>query len=717
MALRTNNKKAHIFLTRTQIVLTVLALLSCIMIDYIVMSSSLKRKQDDEIAGATVYGQGIASSIILSLDQVINTSIVLKDIYEEFGDRFISTFSVLCHHFYEDNPSIGSMYIAPNAVVAAAYPPSIQKATIGFNMLEDENQRGKAQQAIDTRKITVAGPLPLVEGGTGLLVRNPAFKNDEFAYFSVVAVDWDDFTSRVFKSINHQNSGYYVSVWKDDNFNTTTDNFGCIINDKHAEMDRRVQISIRIPNDTWYLSVEPIEGWSGIGSIWKQIAVSIFLILIFIGLIIYRQYESNKKLYEFEHDILTGLYTRSAFYRRVRKMFRENPDVNYDIVVSDIENFKLLNAVYGTKTCDQLLCYYADEFQRLNPDAILARYGGDLFVSIFKSSQNIGITDFENSVNQIAKNSPIPSSIVKYGVLGKVDKTVPPNILCDRALLAAKSILHNYAVTVSNYDGPISHKHAKEQLLEAAFADAIKNEDFKVWFQPKFDAITEELVGAEALVRWINPDGQTISPADFIYVFEEDGLIVQLDLYVFTSVCKTIKRFMNAGIKTVPISVNISRASLHHTGIIQKYKDVIEETGIPVELVPLEITETTAFKNKQIKELAEQLKAAGFRIDMDDFGTGSSSLASLNLIPFDVLKIDKSLVDFIGTPDGEELVRHSIELAHFKNIHVIAEGVEKQEQLEFLRKYGCDTIQGYYFSPPLPLEKYINRFQEYSKAE
>ena len=155
------------------------------------------------------------------------------------------------------------------------------------------------------------------------------------------------------------------------------------------------------------------------------------------------------------------------------------------------------------------------------------------------------------------------------------------------------------------------------------------------------------------------------------------------------------------------MSINVSRACLHHSGLIQKYKEIIKNNSILPDYVPLELTETYESSNLKLKELTATLKQEGFKIHMDDFGTGLSSLSCLNLLPFDVIKLDKSLIDFIGNDGGDEILRHTIELAHFKKMNVVAEGVETEEQLDFLRKLHCDIIQGYYFSKPRPYDDFI----------
>lgn len=714
LASKRKTTSKRFFLTKGQIVIDCFVLVLCALISSLFVHNVNKNRKETQLAEAAIYGQNVAAGMLLVLDQSINATQVLKNLYMDYGKDLENDFSSICAHFYNDNPEIGSIYIAPKGVIKIAYPEIVAEKTLGFDMLNDPDQGPRAQMAIDTGRVTIAGPLKLIEGNTGLIIRNPCFQNGKFTFFSIVVLDWYSYVRQVFRVINIKDSGYHIAVWKKNNQNVITDTYGFILNDSGKDISRIIDIEIRVPNDAWHLSVEPINGWASLSDIIPIIIACIFVVLGLLCFIMYNQIQDNRKIYEYEHDILTGLYTRSAFYRRVRKLFKENPDVEYDIMVSDIENFKLLNAVYGTKKCDELLQYLASEYQKILPDPIFARYGGDLFVNIFRNSMRSSADAFEKKVLEIAANAPIPNPVIKYGYYGKVDKSLPPNLLCDRALIAAKSILRNYDNTIANYEGEISHRHMKEHVLEASFLDAIENKDFKVWYQPKFDAKTEKVIGAEALVRWIS-NGNIISPADFIYVFENDGLIVRLDEYVFRTVCSTIKTMLDEGARVLPISINLSRASLNHTGITEKYKNIIDEIGIPIDLISLEITETTAIQNNQIKNLAVELKEAGFRIDMDDFGSGSSSLASLNIIPFDVIKLDKSLIDFIGTPDGNELLRHSIELAHFKNIHVVAEGVEKKEQLDFLRSLKCDTIQGYYYSAPLPYEKCIEYMRKMDK--
>ena len=214
------------------------------------------------------------------------------------------------------------------------------------------------------------------------------------------------------------------------------------------------------------------------------------------------------------------------------------------------------------------------------------------------------------------------------------------------------------------------------------------------------------MVGAEALIRWRGKDGNLISPAEFIPLFETDGLIPILDEYVFKKVCEYQKMRLEKGKIIVPISVNLSRASMFKKDFIKNYAKIANDMGISRSCVPIEITESMAVKSSSVKSFAEELINEGFSLHMDDFGAGYSSLASLQILRFDVIKLDKSLIDFIGTQSGESLIKHTVAFAKESGMKVVAEGVEKKEQLDFLRKINCDYIQGFYFAAPMPQKEF-----------
>jgi len=654
-----------------------------------------------------IYGETVASGIKLSLNQSIYASVILKDLYAEYDDIFLQDFERICARISSQNSSIGSLYFAPKAVIEYAYPPDVSGSTIGFRMLEDKKQRDKALLAIDKRSTTVAGPHKLVEGGTGFIIRNPIFHGDEFIGFTIVVIDWEIFKEKLITQLKQSSDVYKFGVWKTDDQDAVTDEFGYILKNCEGDIERKLDIAIDIPNDTWHLTVEPAAGWwNPKDMIIEIIVVWIFVIGIF-TLILIRMIRGSEKLYTAEHDELTDLYTKQAFMIKAEQILKNNPHVSFDVMISDIENFKLINLLYGQEKGDEVLLYFASRFQARNKNALFGRFGGDSFVCMFRSSENEGADTFQFFIKKVIDEAPVKNLKINFGIYTHVEKRLSMTQICERAFIAARSIKQNFEESIANYNGPISSKHLKEQLLETSFETALKNNEFKVFYQPKYDAHTEILIGAEALVRWIKDDGVIISPVEFIELFETDGLIIRLDEFVFNTVCNSINSWKKAGLKTVPVSVNLSRTCLLHEGMIDRYKTILRNTELTADLVPLELTESASSGKREIKEMSSVLKNEGFHIHMDDFGTGFSSLENLNVLPFDAVKLDKSLIDFIGDPGGNEILKHTIELAHFKNMYIVAEGVENRMQLEFLKQLECDAIQGYLFSRPVPEADFV----------
>lgn len=420
--------------------------------------------------------------------------------------------------------------------------------------------------------------------------------------------------------------------------------------------------------------------------------------------------ESAIVLSALEYDELTGLYIRQAFFHHAKTLMRFKQEEKFHVVVADVKNFKWINGTYGEKTGDQVLTYLGDTYKSHVHKGMVARYGGDQFVAIIYGDIKIRPEQVERAICEIEEKAPIPNLVVNYGIYEDVDKTLSLTLICDRAFLALKSIQDDYEHQFAFYDKEMGRKHSQERMMENGFDDAIRNEEFVVYLQPKYSVATEEIVGAEALVRWKKEDGTMVSPGEFIPLYEKDGLIVRLDEYVFRKVCELQRDHMKAGRKLIPISVNLSRASIHYENMIQRYVRIVEENGIPFSAVPIELTETAALYNMQIKELTEKMVEAGFELHMDDFGSGYSSMTSLNQLPFDTLKLDKSLIDYIENSRGREVIRHTIALAHSLGMQVLAEGVEKADQVEILRTLDCDEIQGFYYSRPVPWQEFDENF-------
>ena len=425
--------------------------------------------------------------------------------------------------------------------------------------------------------------------------------------------------------------------------------------------------------------------------------------------------ESAALLTEIEFDGQTGLYTRQAFFHHASLRLNTDPPGTNQIVLVDIDNFKQINSIYGESVGDDVIRYLAGELKHRVSSGLVAHYDGDNFIFLEPAGRTL--PELEDMMQDLSRHSPVRRIRFKCGVCPCDDAAIPVSVLCNRAFLAMNSIKEDMSRLAASYDDPINQKLCRERDMESNFEDAIQDEEFVVWYQPKYDAHSERLVGAEALVRWRKPDGSVVSPGEFIPLFERDGLIVRLDEYVFRRVCRMQRALFAQMGRVLPISVNLSRNSLHYPGMIDRYARIVREFQLDAQMVPIELTESSGTNMSQIKDLAQKMVALGFPLHMDDFGAGYSSLGNLNALPFHMLKLDKSLIDYIGNNRGDQVLRHVIALAHGLGMEVLAEGVETAEQLRFLRDVGCDVIQGYYFSRPLPEDRFLELLARWNEAE
>ena len=421
--------------------------------------------------------------------------------------------------------------------------------------------------------------------------------------------------------------------------------------------------------------------------------------------------ESSMTLAAIEKDELTGLYTRQAFYHHARTFTHFMTEEKFNVVILDVSDFKLINGTYGTKKGNEVLVYLSNAFRYYVKNGLLTRYEGDQLLGLFHSKVKMDVERINRNINKIAEEAPIPNIRIKVGIYEDVDTNLSIPVICDRALMAEKSISKDFKTNVAFYTDEMNQKQLVQRQMENDFKSAIANREFKVYYQPKYDVNTENIVGAEALVRWQKPDGTLISPGAFIPLFESDGLVVHLDEYVFENVCQFQKERMENKLPMVPISVNLSRVSILFNDVVEHYVDIVNQKQIPFECVPIELTESATLYSEKILEITDHLVNAGFTLHMDDFGSGYSSLTSLNELNFSTVKLDKSLIDYIDQARGKKIVQQVIDLGHGLDMKVVAEGVESKEQRDCLKEMHCDMIQGFYYSKPLKQEDFIEKLR------
>ena len=424
--------------------------------------------------------------------------------------------------------------------------------------------------------------------------------------------------------------------------------------------------------------------------------------------------EQNLKFYS-EKDTLTALPNMRAFLQSAQVLIEEHPEEEYEIVRMDIERFRIISEMFGIDEGDKLLKFIAVKIQEYldeEDEVAYCRIASDVFamcIPVHSYSVDTMIQKLQKAVTEYPKNYEVVLSFGRYYVTKEDrEQKVPVSNLVDRAAAAQITIKGNYLQHVAVYDESIRKKEADEAMILSEMNHALENGEFQVYLQPKVNMQTGKIIGSEALVRWQHPGKGLISPAAFVPVFEKNGFIIEIDKYMIRNTCAIIRRWIDSGIPVYPVSVNLSRLNLYNKRIIQDISEYVEEYQIPREYISFEITES-AFSgdNSYIKILAEKLQKEHFKVLMDDFGSGYSSLNTLKEIPVDVLKID---LKFLPAGENDEkanlIIKHVVEMAVDLDLMIIVEGVEREEQVEFLTKIGCKIAQGFYYYRPISVLEY-----------
>lgn len=415
--------------------------------------------------------------------------------------------------------------------------------------------------------------------------------------------------------------------------------------------------------------------------------------------------ETAAMINQIQYDQLTGLYSKAFFFQRVKEILLRNPDRKYDIICSDIENFKLINDVFGIPTGDRLLQIIADMYKTKVKDiGICGRLNSDRFACLLEHNVEYSNDMFNGVSADVNSYLEVRNIVLKWGIYYIDDSTISVEQMCDRALLAAHSIKGQYGKYFAVYDDQLRNQLLRDQAITDSMEEALADNQFLVYLQPKYRIKDENLVGAEALVRWIHPKLGFQAPDKFIPLFEKNGFITKLDQYIWDKTCALIREWDDTGHTPISVSVNVSRADIYNADLADILIKIIEKYDLAPSRLHLEITESAYTENpKQIIDTVNHLRELGFIIEMDDFGSGYSSLNMLNEMPIDILKLDmKFIQNETAKPNSQGILQFIIDLARWMHVSVVAEGVETKEQLNRLSEIGCDYVQGYYFARPLP---------------
>jgi len=456
------------------------------------------------------------------------------------------------------------------------------------------------------------------------------------------------------------------------------------------------------------------------------ISVIIFICLLCLveGLIL--SLINKKQIFRNNYDELTTLWSRTKFEREAEKLIRLNPQDKFMLIETDIKQFKFINQNYSEEKADELILYYASVLEIFNENnkGILCRGFADHFYLFFKiKSVRAAMKKFTDDlarVNNKIKSYEIPF-FPKFGISFLIekgeDRTTTVQTLIGHASFAKSTVKDHAFTQYAIYNTHLVRRVKEEQYLEDHMQEALEKHEFFVVYQPKISLTDEKICGGEALVRWNNPKFGIIGPDKFIPLFERNGFIKQLDFFVYEEVFKFIQNQINLGQPMVPISVNMSRNHDKAEKFVHDFIQLFSNYSIPPEMIELEIIERSFMNSETLVDITEKLHKHGFKVAMDDFGTGESSLNLITKVPVDTLKFDRSfLTDYKGKDDklddkSKVFIKSLIGLSKNLKKGTIFEGVETEHQRDFLKSVDCDSVQGFLYSKPLTVSDFI----EYQK--
>lgn len=440
--------------------------------------------------------------------------------------------------------------------------------------------------------------------------------------------------------------------------------------------------------------------------------ILIFSLMLLLGTVAYC---TTERFEDSKYDTLTSAYRYEIFVKKTERKIKRSKIQSYYICQMNIHNFHIVNERSNYETGDKLLKrIYKILCNALSSNAVIGRKHSDIFCFSFpyisESDLQAKLNEIDIKVRQL-EGFNLTASFGIYKYSRQKDRKLSVNTACDYANAALKETSGNSIKKVYFFDDFLKHNIEDEYELCSYMNTAIEEKQFKIYLQPKYSITQNKIVGAEALVRWEHPEKGTISPARFIPIFEQNGFIQQLDEYMWEGTAAIIRKWIDEGRENiVPISVNISRAQKLGSSLCDKIINITQKYNIPIEYLQLEFTESVCIENiNEFYDTIKKLRDYGFTLLMDDFGSGYSSLNMLKDCPMDIIKLDK---DFFKRNDtgidlkGTVIVKMIIKMIKALNLDIVAEGVEIQEHVDLLESCGCDTIQGFFFSPPVKLEEF-----------
>lgn len=659
--------------------------------------------------------EGVVNSGVVALDSIRSELILSPQIELSTLDARVA---LLLHNY----PHFRHIAIAPDLVIRYVYPLPGNEAIVGVDYRNIPNQLAAIEKTLALSKPVVAGPVNLLQGGTGLVVRVPVILADRRVWGIIAAImPLEPLLERVRLTGLQQN--YYVGLSGRDGEDSTSKLFW---GDQQLLQLNKVQVDIKLPVGRWQLHATAKETprWLVGPLVWQTpLAVTVIVLLCFALLLLLRMTrEREQALYtiafQATYDPLTNLPNRAVFTEQLSRMIKQaqSSQSRLSLMCIDLDEFKQVNESLGHITGDKLLRAVAERLQLLvGENDLLARLGGDEFVIVSALSSAPEQTELvaDRLVQELAK--PVLVGEKSLAVSASIGIAMYPHdgmshsdLLkhADRAMYAAKQIGRN---TYHFYDAAMQKEADRFVHLHNEIMNGIAQQQFFLVYQPIYDVNQQVFNKCEALVRWQHPERGLISPLEFISVAERTGAIRALGQWILQQALADMRRFELLGLK-LQMSINRSSQEFNVHHVADEWLQMIEQAGVDCTQLIFEITESLFMDRISVQQNnILKLHQQGLQLAIDDFGTGYSALNYLSRYPVNLIKIDKSFISDVAVAGkAKSLAAVLINMAKVLDVQVVAEGVETQAQLQVLSELGCDFIQGYYFSKPLRADDLID---------
>lgn len=466
---------------------------------------------------------------------------------------------------------------------------------------------------------------------------------------------------------------------------------------------------VAVPDDLTLYKENTIEKLAVILS-----SVVMFVLTAFVGYILFEQHKHRKSLLNLAYmDEVTGAYNKNGFKQLASVLIKKQKS-DYAFILLDISKFKIINDIFSYVQGDMLLKHIAQILSNNTKDnELFARIEGDKFYLLVEYFSE---QDLETRIKKIMEeitafqftSDTLYRTVACAGIYIIEDLSMPIELMSDRANLANRKVKGSHYNAYFFYNDAVRHQLIEEQEIENEMQRALDNNEFKVYLQPKYDVKTERIAGAEALIRWQHPTKGLIPPDRFIPVFEKDGFVTKIDMFVLEEVCKKQKEWQEQGNRPRIISVNQSKLHLYNPKYVEEIFNITSKYQVNPNYIEFEITESAVFDNVGILlDVTSRIRQAGYKMSIDDFGTGYSSLNMLKDLALDTLKLDGEFFsETVNLKRSHKITENIIRMSKDLGMRVVAEGVETKEQVDFLREMGCDLIQGYYYAKPMPIDDF-----------